>query len=76
MVSNFTVKFNGALKANQQTLKIVSATGQALFTQSISKTQLTSGYDVNIADFSAGVYIVEIYENGTQRVGQTKLIKQ
>ncbi|MNK10194.1 hypothetical protein D3C87_282100 [compost metagenome] len=76
VVSNFTVKFNGALKANQQTLKIVSATGQALFTQSISKTQLTSGYDVNIADFSAGVYIVEIYENGTQRVGQTKLIKQ
>ncbi|RZK73147.1 MAG: T9SS type A sorting domain-containing protein, partial [Pedobacter sp.] len=76
VVSNFTVKFNGALKANQQTLKIVSATGQVLFTQSISKTQLTSGYDINIADFSVGAYIVEIYENGTQRVAQTKLIKQ
>ncbi|SOD17951.1 T9SS type A sorting domain-containing protein [Pedobacter xixiisoli] len=76
VISNFTVKFNGVLKANQQTIKIVSAAGKILLTQNVSKTQLISGHDIAIADFAAGVYILEVYENGTQRIGQMKLIKQ
>ena len=76
VVSKFTVKFNGVLKANQQTLKIVSATGQVLLTKEFSKTQLLSGQDIDISGFASGVYIVEVYENGAQRVGQMKLIKQ
>ena len=76
VVSKFTVKFNGVLKANQQTLKIVSATGQVVLTKEFSKAQLLSGQDMDIASFASGVYIVEVYEGGTQRVGQMKLIKQ
>ncbi|MDQ8003604.1 MAG: T9SS type A sorting domain-containing protein [Pedobacter sp.] len=76
VVSKFTVKFNGVLKANKQTLKIVSATGQVLLTKDFSKAQLLSGQDIDIASFASGVYIVEVYEGGTQRVGQMKLIKQ
>jgi hypothetical protein len=76
VVSKFTVKFNGVLKANQQTLKIVSATGQVVSTKEFSKAQLLSGQDMDIASFASGVYIVEVYEGGTQRVGQMKLIKQ
>lgn len=76
IVSNFTVKFNGDLKANQQTLKIVNATGKVLLTQNVSKPQLTTGHEINISGYPSGIYFVEVYENGAQRLGQMKLIKQ
>ena len=76
VVSKFTVKYNGALKANQQTLKIVNATGQVLLTKVVNKAELTAGYEINIAGYAIGVYVIEVYEGGNQRIGQMKLVKQ
>jgi len=72
---NFTVKYNGALKANQQTLKIINATGQVMLAKSIAKAELLAGHEINISNYASGVYVVEVYENGI-RIGQTKLVKQ
>ncbi|MFN0292772.1 T9SS type A sorting domain-containing protein [Pedobacter helvus] len=76
VVSNFTVRFNGVLKANQQTVKVVNVTGQVLLTQSVSKSQMAAGHEINISAYPSGIYFVEVYENGSQRLGQMKLIKQ
>lgn len=76
VVSSFTVKYNGSLKANQQTLKIVNATGQVLLSKTIAKTELLEGQELDIASYASGLYIIEVYENGNQRIGQTKLVKQ
>lgn len=76
VVAKFTVKYNGALKANQQTLRIVNTTGQVLLTKTVSKAELINGYDINIPSYATGVYMVEVYESGNQRIGQVKLIKR
>ncbi|WP_205313933.1 T9SS type A sorting domain-containing protein [Pedobacter nanyangensis] len=76
VVSSFTVKYNGSLKANQQTLKIVNATGQVLLSKTVARANLLEGQEFDIANYASGLYIVEVYENGNQRVGQTKLVKQ
>ncbi|WP_421667202.1 T9SS type A sorting domain-containing protein, partial [Proteus terrae] len=44
--------------------------------QSVSKSQLAAGHEINISAYPSGIYFVEIYENGSQRLGQMKLIKQ
>ncbi|WP_343533417.1 T9SS type A sorting domain-containing protein [Pedobacter sp.] len=76
VISSFTIKYNGSLKDNQQTLKIVNATGQVLLSKTIGKINLLEGQELDIASYASGLYIVEVYENGNQRVGQTKLVKQ
>lgn len=76
VVAKFTVKYNGALKANQQTLRIVNTTGQVLLTKTVNKAELINGYDINIPSYATGVYVVEVYESGNQRIGQVKLIKR
>ncbi len=76
VISNFTVKYNGTLKASQQTLKVVSTTGQVLLTKNVSKNQLLSGHELDISGYASGLYVVEIYENGAQRIGQMKVVKQ
>jgi len=76
VVSSFTIKYNGSLKDSQQTLKIVNATGQVLLSKTIAKANLLEGQELNIANYASGLYLVEVYENGNQRVGQTKLVKQ
>ena len=76
VVSSFTVKYNGSLKANQQTLKIVNATGQVMLSKTVAKADLLEGQELDIANYASGLYIVEVYENGSQRIGQTKLVKQ
>ena len=76
VISRFTVKYNGSLKANQQTLKIVNATGQVILNKKIAKADLLEGQELDIASFTSGLYIVEVYENGNQRIGQAKLVKQ
>ncbi len=72
----FTIKFNGSLKGTKQTVKITNISGQVLYNQTISTSSLTSGYSVNVGNYAAGLYMVEIFENGNQKVGQTKLIKE
>lgn len=76
VISSFTVKYNGSLKADQQTLKIVNATGQVMLSKTVTKTNLLEGQKLDIANYASGLYIVEVYENGNQRIGQTKLVKQ
>ncbi len=75
VATNFTVKYNGVLKENQQILKVVNTTGQVLLTKLVTKAELLSGNEINIANYPAGVYVLEVYENGT-RIGQMKLVKQ
>ena len=73
---NFTVKYNGALKGTQQTLKIVNTTGQVMLTKAVTAGSLTSGVRLNVGNLAAGVYIIEIYETANKKVGQVKLIKK
>jgi hypothetical protein len=76
VVANVTVRFNGVLTAAKQTLKVVNVNGQLLLSTTVSKEQLLTGYDLQLSNFAKGTYIVEIYEHGTQRVGQVKIAKQ
>ena len=72
----FTVKFNGNLKEAQQIVKITNITGRVLMTKAIAAPLLTAGYTIDVTHLATGMYMLEIFENGNQRVGQTKLIKQ
>ncbi|WP_113637294.1 T9SS type A sorting domain-containing protein [Nubsella zeaxanthinifaciens] len=76
VVANVTIRFNGVLAGAKQTLKVVNVSGQVLLTKTVAKEQLLAGYDLNLASYERGTYVVEIYDNGTQRVGQIKVTKQ
>lgn len=71
----FTIKYNGVLFADQQTVRIVNPTGQILLTKLVAKAELVKGYQLNVADYPAGIYIVELIDN-SDKLGQAKLIKE
>ena len=76
VITNFTVVYNGTLGTAHQTIKVLNTVGQVLWSKQVSKTDLLTGLEVNATNYPAGVYVVELYEEGGQRIGQTKLIKK
>jgi len=76
VISNVRIRFNGSLAASSQTLKLVNVNGQVLLTQAVSKDQMLNGYELNLSSYAKGTYVIELYENGSKRVGQVKIAKQ
>lgn len=72
----FQIQYNGILTGNQQVLKIVNIGGQVQHTKIVSKVDLASGCVLDISRLPVGVYFIEIYEGGAQKIGQVKLMKE
>ena len=72
----FILKFNGVLQSNSQTVRVISSLGQIVLTKAVSKADLLAGHEFVAEGISSGVYVVEILDNGNQKNGQLKMIKQ
>ncbi|NOQ74187.1 MAG: T9SS type A sorting domain-containing protein [Crocinitomix sp.] len=70
--NNATIKFNNANEDNYQLL-ITNLSGQQLYSEKVSGTNLSTGYKLDLQNFEQGVYFVSI-QNGSE-VRVVKLVK-